>query len=192
MSNHAPSVTPTRRTVVRSAAWAVPAISIVGAAPAFATSGPAVLQIQAANGIWTHSGANGVIKYSFTICNTGGTAAQPILLQLSTLPGTESLSSIYYKRVDWQPGDSNIPTPNPNWTGLTDRPGIWDRHFGLTLTRAAGLAAGTCESFEIHVELWNGAVGGTSIGDALTHSLTISADSATGSTGTLYVPKKQS
>jgi hypothetical protein len=41
MSDHTHSHAPSRRTVVRSAAWAVPAISIVSAAPAFATSGPA-------------------------------------------------------------------------------------------------------------------------------------------------------
>src|SRR5690606_7900009 len=33
-----PEIVPTRRTVIRTAAWAVPAVSVAAAAPAFATS----------------------------------------------------------------------------------------------------------------------------------------------------------
>lgn len=35
-----PEITPTRRTVIRTAAWSVPAVTVAAAAPAFATSPP--------------------------------------------------------------------------------------------------------------------------------------------------------
>jgi hypothetical protein len=64
-----------RRTVLRTAAWALPAIQVVSAAPVFAASGAPALSLAASVLGWSSTTVTGTLQLQVTISNTGGTAA---------------------------------------------------------------------------------------------------------------------
>jgi hypothetical protein len=104
---HNAAQAPTRRTVVRSAAWAVPAVAAVSAAPAFAAS--EVCTTYNVNGFPFYSGTSsvgGTRRSTWSQTHTAPGSSASVLVQgLATMTGSMRL------------GGSNNNTTNDNFRG---------------------------------------------------------------------------
>ncbi len=181
--NEANQSIPSRRTVLRTAAWSVPAVSVAAAAPAFALSGPAVLDIVTATADW---GANynvlqlAPLTYALTVKNTGGTQSGPVTVTLR-IPGGGS--DVYYRAITTQPtGGWTAATSDDTSDGLT-------YHHKLTLTLPAGLAPGASSSTVITMEMRDPNIaGGNQRQQGIAHSANGSATDGQGGTTTDSLP----
>ena len=162
-------VGPSRRTVLRSAARAVPAVSVATAAPAFAASGPAKVTISSMSARWGRYDAGRVgtpLTYSITLTNTGGTASGPVTVTTSVPSGS---GNFYYYSIWTAPGGG--------WTAV--------RNNGQNITLTApGLAPGTSSSATLEMNMWDGLAWGNSLNDALTRTANSTASDGAGGTTT--------
>lgn len=82
-----PEIVPTRRTVVRTAAWSLPAVSVVAAAPNFAASNHETTTNLSTTVVTTQPSrvsATQVFVPATTFINTGGLPAQGFTVEIST------------------------------------------------------------------------------------------------------------
>lgn len=115
-----------RRTVVRAGvatAWSVPLVQAVGAAPAFAVSGPA--NLSTTSGTISRNTTTAVYTVSITVTNSGGTASQALT---ATLTSSHSPIQSASTPVGWS-GTS------PTWTSAQQvGPDNGTRTFDLTFS----------------------------------------------------------
>lgn len=117
-------MSPSRRTVLRTAAWSVPAVSIAAAAPAFAASPPLETPPNLAGTVVTTPARSGsTISFApFDIVNSGGvdTAGVNLTFQLGTGEITEVLGQ--YGAIPVQIPVDGFGGSNGNEISVSNRP----------------------------------------------------------------------
>ena len=163
---------PTRRTLVRGAAWSVPVVSIAAAAPAFAASasasltpGPAHKWGKDANNLWH-------VSWDFTLTN-GAKEIDTISITFKYVPAMEDRGFQTFAIRGYNPVDTT-------WTYVI-HPTATPGEYTVTATHAANIAAGAVN--QIHVDF--SGPNSNSAGDI---SATGTVTYADGTTSPLTVP----
>lgn len=93
---------PTRRSVIRASVWAVPAVSIVAAAPAFAASGAPALSARS-DGSEQDPDSGGTFFFGIYVTNTGS-GPIPAGGLVAFLPDSRAYSFSGYSGLQWSHG----------------------------------------------------------------------------------------
>lgn len=115
-ASKAPSSSLSRRRVLATAAWSVPAVTVASAAPAFAASGPAAL-----GGVeWTESSSS---LATLALLDGGGTLTAQVLVALPTVfnvdnTGGQTLDSATVSITVGRPAGINLPVGRARGFGV--------------------------------------------------------------------------
>lgn len=130
---------PSRRSVLRTAAWSVPAVTVAAAAPAYATSGDGAALLPIGTGSTVSS--NGVHAYTTVMLSPGAAG----------VPAGTTVTLTHSAGYHAPNAPQSITTSGTGWTFSPATP-LGDGRHQVVATAASGAAT----SFQLHMKYQNG------------------------------------